>query len=231
MNKNSKEVITPLRYERKFILPYDFQFLITKFIAENNLRFVKQYSERLVNSIYYDTYNLDFYKQNIEGLSKRSKFRIRWYGNEKNIKPSLEIKMKDCHLGKKRIFQLQELLIENNKIPFELIDQQIMKNINSFELKELFKKLFPILLTNYQRSYFISNLNQCRLTIDKNIRFSNLSKFYYPLKDHANINNIIIELKYNNEEELEFFIESSNLPVRLTKYSKYVEGINQFKNC
>ena len=36
-----------------------------------------------VNSIYLDSINFDNYNENLAGLSKRSKARIRWYSREK----------------------------------------------------------------------------------------------------------------------------------------------------
>ena len=43
--------------------------------------FKKSFSNRGVNSLYYDTPNLDFANENIIGLSKRIKIRARWYSN------------------------------------------------------------------------------------------------------------------------------------------------------
>ena len=48
--------------------------------------FKKSFSNRGVNSLYYDTPNLDFANENIIGLSKRIKIRARWYSNnDKNF--------------------------------------------------------------------------------------------------------------------------------------------------
>ena len=41
--------------------------------------FKKSYEDRRVNSLYYDTNNLDFANDNITGQSKRIKIRARWY--------------------------------------------------------------------------------------------------------------------------------------------------------
>ena len=44
-----------------------------------NAKFNKSFDNRNVNSLYYDTPNLDFATDNISGDSKRIKIRARWY--------------------------------------------------------------------------------------------------------------------------------------------------------
>ena len=47
---------------------------------------------RIVNSIYYDDDANSSVSDNISGISKRQKFRVRWYGSDIAEKPTLEIK-------------------------------------------------------------------------------------------------------------------------------------------
>ena len=76
------------RYEKKFTVPFSQQYLIPKIISSNRMRFIKQYESRKVNSIYLDTNDLTFYRENLEGLSLRKKLRIRWY-NDLNKKTKI----------------------------------------------------------------------------------------------------------------------------------------------
>ena len=77
-----------------------------------NSPFKKSYEDRRVNSLYYDTYNLDFANDNITGLSKRIKIRARWYSKydqnflndfckDKNFK--FEVKRKVNNLSDKAL--------------------------------------------------------------------------------------------------------------------------------
>ena len=59
-----------------------------------NVNLKKIYPERCINTIYYDTPNLDLANQNIDGLGNRFKIRARYYGIEKNGEIHLEIKNK-----------------------------------------------------------------------------------------------------------------------------------------
>ena len=57
------------RYEKKFSVPFSQQYLIPKIIYSNGMRFIEQYESRKVYSIYLDTDDLTFYRENLEGLS------------------------------------------------------------------------------------------------------------------------------------------------------------------
>ena len=62
--------------------------------------FKKAYPDRQVNNYYLDTLELNYFYQNIDGISKRRKFRYRWYDDYTNIKEvQLEIKFKENELG------------------------------------------------------------------------------------------------------------------------------------
>ena len=65
-----------LRYERKFIVPSLYKVVIPHFIHTSDLRFSRQYPNRTVNSIYFDTSDFKYLKENINGISDRKKFRI-----------------------------------------------------------------------------------------------------------------------------------------------------------
>ena len=71
-----------LRYERKYILDIGNEDIFNDFLIENG--FKKSFKSRIVNSIYYDTLGLNFFYDNIDGISNRVKYRLRWY-NENNL--------------------------------------------------------------------------------------------------------------------------------------------------
>ena len=48
-------------------------------------KITRPYKDRIINSVYYDTENFNSAKDNLAGISKRRKYRIRWYDNNDNI--------------------------------------------------------------------------------------------------------------------------------------------------
>ena len=80
------------RLEKKFVYRNgDDSF---KFFLMSGM-FKEQYSQRIVNSIYFDT---DIYQDvwdNINGFGNRKKIRLRWYDNLNNSEVFIEEKKKN----------------------------------------------------------------------------------------------------------------------------------------
>ena len=68
-----------LRLEKKFVFGKNREFFLKKFLLTNY--FKKLHPSRKINSIYLDTLNYNFIKDNIDGISDRKKIRFRWYNN------------------------------------------------------------------------------------------------------------------------------------------------------
>ena len=82
------------RYERKFIIEQSrLNDLLSSLYSSS---YNEKYSERRINNIYYDDYNFSAVSENLDGLSERKKYRVRWYGEiyEKSNKV-LETKVKN----------------------------------------------------------------------------------------------------------------------------------------
>ena len=78
------------RFERKYyIRPKDLN--MSNVLLRQICRPDPQYPESIVNSLYFDTADLEDYYRSEEGYFERSKIRIRWYGNNNNEKESASI--------------------------------------------------------------------------------------------------------------------------------------------
>tara|TARA_Y100000589_G_C27147877_1_gene627645 strand:- start:125 stop:805 length:681 start_codon:yes stop_codon:yes gene_type:complete len=220
MNKNS------VRYEKKYIVPFKNKSLIYKFLISSKMRFTPQYEERVVNSIYLDTSKLQFFYENIYGLSRRRKFRIRWYGNPDYItNPVLEVKLKNGNLGRKIILPIY--FYQNSNFIFDI--KQITKSLKkinaSKNLSETLKYLKPNLFVSYTRTYFKSKELECRLTIDREIKYRSINIQTNSMQNLHNNKNLIMELKYPFNIDSKKLSSLFNFPIRITKNSKYIEGI------
>ena len=105
--KNNKREINSYRYERKYNIPKHLGSYSLALIKSNFSNLSELYEERQINSFYYDTYNLNFARQNINGNSSRKKIRLRYYGDQKILKdPQIEIKSKFGHVGTKKVIEI-----------------------------------------------------------------------------------------------------------------------------
>ena len=216
-----------LRYERKFILDSYLLNNIEDLESYLSINLIEKFKERRINSIYYDTPNFQFAFETFNGIAKRQKIRIRYYGRlDKFDLPKLEIKSKIGHVGKKEIIELNKnKLFEDN---FSL-DHLCNSNKEKRNFLYLLFGLQPKVIVTYKRKYFLSSCNRYRFTLDKDISFKKFNinsprenlnyELLYPF------NKSILELKYGRKDETNASEIFKNLPVRVSSFSKYLKAL------
>ena len=227
------EISNNFRYERKYIVPRSVPIRELVAIVKSNKAFFREvFYERQVNNIYFDTNGYKFYFDNVDGVADRRKVRIRWYGDTFGDiqKPKLEIKIKNGLVGDKWTFTLNSFsldgLITGRGLKKLLEDSTLPKPIY-----EMVRDLKPTLVNAYTRRYFISADQKFRVTLDYDVcyrniktRMNNFSKM--PQSDSFNV----VELKYGLKDDRLADNISTQFPFRLSKNSKYVNGVNNFQS-
>tara|TARA_B110000037_G_C17045811_1_gene475632 strand:- start:358 stop:1047 length:690 start_codon:yes stop_codon:yes gene_type:complete len=201
--------------------------IIKKWLKSSNFNFRKEYKNRIVNNLYFDSNNLDAFKDNIFGHSSRIKTRFRWYGDfkEKNI-GNLELKFKRNIYGWKKIYKIEKLALEN-EIKFRTIKDTINKNLPLNARIFFDRNNKPQIVNQYEREYFISHDKKYRITIDKNMRiFNQRNNNELNLKKTEIIQNyFILEVKFERScyNKIETLLH--NIPIRASRNSKYINSI------
>jgi len=224
---NNNQLNNKYRYERKFIInnPFiDSLDLIRNFFP---LEINEIYSERRINSLYYDTDDYEFANQNIEGFSNRYKIRVRYYGVTKSfLDPVLEIKSKKGFVGSKYKIALNKFDLQKNMFSLSYMLNDINFPIN---LRDILLLVKPKLFVSYTRKYYESNCGKYRFTFDKNITFKGTEHAdeinNFETDVFQNYLNRILEIKYNNNENFAHLLDI-RFPFRLTANSKYLVGLN-----
>lgn len=217
------------RYERKFSISALNKHEIEAIIKLHPGMFSEIYHERFVNNVYFDTFKMKSYFESANGLRDRVKVRIRWYGNVFGVieKPVLELKIKTGLLGRKDRFPLIPFAIDDKFRP-ETIADVIKKSSMSDMLKEDMASLEVSLFNRYRRKYFQSADRKYRITIDSELEFYQIracnNTFLHKLVDPGTT---IVELKYGQERDNEAKWITGYFPYRMTKSSKYVNGIER----
>ena len=199
------------RIEKKFVLGKCEEDRLKKILIING--FTKAFYPRKVNSIYLDTLNFDFAKDNINGVSNRKKIRFRWYDNDfSNI--YLEEKNKQNFLVNKI----------TKKVVSLVSDEKLVESLKKyfFSLNKAYNYKF-VLKTNYLRSYWLSYDKKIRATIDTNIIASPIND----LNRKLYLNDTILEFKFSPSKEKSFrnLFFDNNLNLRANKYSKYLQSL------
>ncbi|GMN07847.1 polyphosphate polymerase domain-containing protein [Croceitalea sp. MTPC5] len=226
----SRFIYHNLRFERKFV--YDLNGVdevIKNQVLTNRFNFDEIYERRTVNNIYFDDWNHTFYKMNVSGDAVREKYRLRWYDDifHSMTKPTLEIKKKYGEVGDKYSCKLTNLDLDLRSKSIDDINSHINECIPNEELLVKFNLLFPTLYNSYERRYFLSKCEKFRITIDYNMTFynPNYTSFY---ESKQNLGDIILELKYDTDDDMESRAITQSIKERLSKNSKYVRGYDIF---
>ena len=138
------------RYEDKFLIPSCLFDEIHDVFNTDKINFQNTYPQRIVNSIYYDTHDLFFARQNINGDGLRTKIRIRFY-NDDLSNSNLEVKYKSLSLGKNFV---KPVLLQE-KLPDYKVLKFLLENLAEISYDYL-PCISPKLLVSYSRKYWTS---------------------------------------------------------------------------
>ncbi len=212
------------RFERKYVSEINKSWMFKQKLIEK--KFIKHFEKRRVVSLYFDTIDYKFFRDNIEGVGNRLKARLRWYENlnynNKKIQTTLELKKKRGFVGTKT--QLNFDSFENQNELLKLCKGFNFQNKISNIIKY---QIFPVLITSYDREYYINLNKKFRSTIDTNLKVIPINN----LSIKVPINKEILELKYNTtyDENFRAKITNLNFKFRFQKFSKYVVGLLNLK--
>ncbi len=206
-----------MRFERKYRIENLSLAEVRHLLHVHVASFSTLYPDRQINNIYFDSPDLLTYRLNTAGVGYRKKYRVRWYGDDPRqvSNPQFEIKIKKNELGEKQIFPVDSFSLTH----LQPLTQQINQLAKGGNL------LLPVLLNSYKRSYLISRDGRFRVTIDHHMHYHGLLRqahfLRYTLGDPA----IILEMKYEAEDDESLHAITQNLPFRQSKHSKYVVGV------
>jgi|OM-RGC.v1.013717242 hypothetical protein len=214
-----------MRYEIKIPIQKNLDYEFHNFISyDKNIK--KAFVDRVINSIYFDTENLSSARNNLSGVSRRSKYRVRWYNkNLQNL--NYEIKSKSNNLGKKIILKTNQDF-KNLDNFYSIKNKFLNKEENNFFLGKIYDyDLKPVVKVSYIRSYYIYN-NKVMITYDKNLNYELINKFQLKknlFKDSMNV----IEVKFNKEDYKlgsNLILSSNFYPKRFSKYLRSLYSFN-----
>ena len=219
------------RFEIKYILqPHELPFL-ERWIHHSGLLY-RAYDDRKVNSIYLDTIDYQAAQDNLIGIGRRVKHRIRWYEQGgKFSQPIFELKLKHARLGTKITTKFSDDL-DGVEMLLKASHTKCSSIINNIPLLQEYSVGYqsnvPTLKVEYMRSYY-ETFNNIRLTIDRELKFGDLRKkdqhITLPTKTSSKV---VVEFKFNVTQQHDASELMSTLPFYPTRNSKYLLGLSMF---
>ncbi len=165
------------RFERKFfVLPRNIGFAYT--LLRQICRPDREYPQDQVNSLYFDTADLDQYVRSAAGEYTKDKVRIRWYGQmndyQGTIPVFLELKSRQGFASSK---QRQRLSVSAQNLELSHLGATIVSKTMLIDTLASFghfpeKPLRPVIMIAYWRYRFNEMTTGIRVSFDYNIRSS-----------------------------------------------------------
>ena len=176
-----------------------------------------------VSSLYFDTPTDLALRQKLDGVNRREKFRLRYYGDDlRFIRLEKKYKINGlCGKRSTRITQEQVKKLLSGEIDFLLSGDTLMQELYS-KMKE--QRLAPKTIVTYDREAFLFAPGNVRITLDRNVRTGLASlDFLNPQLHHVPVSDglTVLEVKYD-----EFLPEIVKMAVQIpntqaSAYSKY----------
>jgi hypothetical protein len=214
------------RFERKFFVPPEKMLFARSMLSHICLKDSK-YPEGVINSLYFDTPDLECFQKSDDGSYERDKIRIRWYDKPDNqqeeVPVYLELKSKKGFASKKhrrKFFVPAERLNRFNACNTIISRDMILRLLSEFGYfpEDL---LLPVILITYSRSRFVEILTGTRLSFDWRISSLATAAGLGYSEKNLMLDGGIIEIKGPSMEIPVSLRPLIGLGVDWTRFSKY----------
>ncbi len=218
------------RYERKFLVEDLMPFQVAALIKQHPRLFYEPYPPRFVNNLYMDSPEMTNYYENVDGATQRRKVRVRWYGEPfgEIRHPMLEVKRKEGVVGTKNTYPLSAFPM-NTGFCDEVLQGALDASDLLPEARLALRSLNVVLFNRYYRHYYATHDGAFRLTLDTQMEFYKVNGLFGNCFVHRqrNYRDVVVELKYEVEQEPGANRVAGFFPFRVTRNSKYVQGIER----
>lgn len=186
-----------------------------------------------IRSVYFDSPDLCCYRENLAGVSPREKYRLRTYDMSDNvINAEIKIRHRDTITKMSTVIsrELFDTLMSGGS-PRDLLTGEMSRTLEKYAVRILSQKYKKVCIVDYERSAFVYEPCNVRITLDRNITASReFCKMFEP--DLAGIPVIdggrhILEIKYDEFLPGEIKDVLGGLALERCSSSKYVLSMNR----
>ena len=213
------------RHEKKYLISKEQSVAFRKIILQHMEP--DQYSEYLVQNIYYDNEGWDVIRRSIEKPMYKEKMRLRCYDIPNNeSKVFLELKKKYKGVVYKRRLEIlyKDLIFKSTKDIVAAYNSQFLRELNFFMIKNLV--LEKIYISHSRIAFSGKEQKGLRVTFDADICFR-LDKLDFLHPDKGNLilpkDKILLEIKSLSGMPLwmaRFLCENKIFPTAFSKYGR-----------
>ncbi len=224
-NVNSPEAL-PCRFERKFYLtPPMVGFAYG--LVRNTCLPDGEFASEQINSLYFDTADMDQHQRSESGDFLKDKVRIRWYGREEELQGLqpvfIELKSKQAFANTK---QRRRLMVPSENLLLKNLSKGIVPATVLVDTLAGFgyfpyEELMPIVAISYWRYRFSELITDQRVSIDCHIRSTMIIPGAGNGERSLELAGAVIEIKGQTPELPETLRRMKILNMDWTRFSKY----------
>jgi hypothetical protein len=165
----------PRRLERKFYLPPARVDLACGLLRHTCLM-DREYASEQINSLYFDTPDLDQHERSCSGDFRKDKIRIRWYGREQDLDGMrtifLELKSREGFASTKQRLEMQ---VSAEDLALHHLGHGIVPRSLLYDTLASFghfpgQPIIPVVKISYWRHRFVDFMSGQRVSLDSHIR-------------------------------------------------------------
>jgi len=224
---NQGAIPSEARLETKYTAPELEYHRLLHWVQHHSQGFFAHYPDRIVNNIYFDSQDYSSFWETLSGFSSRTKVRYRWYGDSFFSKEgTLEFKNRKNQYTWKDSYKVSMDLL-NKSTNWESFFKKL-KGFLSHEVCCRFQESpLPVLINSYKRNYFINRDHTIRITLDTRLKIFDQRYSSFPNLTRKAIlpPPVILELKYNEKKREQISKIFRDMPVSMSRNSKYVFGV------
>ncbi|MBC8472045.1 MAG: VTC domain-containing protein [Planctomycetes bacterium] len=214
------------RFERKFfVLPRNIDFAYA--LLRQFCRLDSEYPKEQINSLYFDTEDLDEHLKSSSGDFRKNKVRIRWYHRlddyRETVPVFLELKSREGFAGSKK---RQKLPVPVDRLKPINLFKGIIPGVTLMDTIASFghypkMPLHPIIVISYWRYRFTELLTGMRVNLDCNIRSTIVKRSLGYGERELKLAGGVIEVKGHEVELPVTLRRMSLLDIDWSRFSKY----------
>lgn len=221
------------RHELKFVMTQTNAYLLKKILSTimEIDRNGDEFGRYMVRSLYFDTLGGSAFFDKLDGVEYRKKYRIRFYNSNTDF-IRLEAKLKIDDLSKKTQEQIslkQATDLMNGCI--DTIELKANSVLTDFVLDLKLNALKPSVIVDYQRTAYIHQALDVRITFDEYIRSriydTELFKVQFASVNVMDPEEVVLEIKYNEIIPQSIADVIKHIPMNRVAVSKYAYCFNK----
>ena len=161
------------RREMKFLLRGADVGKLRRLLESNGRRQIHNEQVSTVRSVYFDDLKLSSCHDNLDGVGRRRKVRLRWYDA---LQPAhdffFEIKWRDSNVTGKHRVQIRSAE-PLSSLPYTAIANELFESLPVQHIRDFAISAEPIVIVQYKREHFTSHDGCLRITLDYDLAFYN----------------------------------------------------------